>query len=96
MNSTLKIILAFKLKLLLIIVSIACTFYVDSKLTPDNEGEDTNSHVASGRENIDNTVNINNTDTTESSSLETKSSLSYYKVAGQGQIADRLYIEIRL
>ena len=96
MNSTLKIILAFKLKLLVIIVSIACTFYIDSKLTQDNKGEDTNSHVASGRENIDNTASINNTDTVESSSLETKSSLSYYKVAGQGQIADRFYIEIIL
>ena len=96
MNSTLKIILAFKLKLLLIIVSIACTFYIDSKLTQDNEGEDLNSHVASGRENIDNTANINNTDSEESSLLETNSSLSYYKVAGQGQISDRLYIKIVL
>lgn len=105
MNSTRKIILAFKLKLLLIIAGLACSLYINGKLTRDKAGENPDSHIASasGREKVDNTASINNntaslnnTDTRESSCQDTKSSLSYYKVAGQGRISDRLYIEIIL
>lgn len=91
MNSTLKILLAFKLKILLIMVSIACTFYIDGKLMQNKADDDTDSHV-------DNTssLNIPDADAGESCSPEAGSSLSYYKVAGKGQITNRIHIEIIL
>ena len=89
MNSTLKILLAFKLRFLLIIACIACTFYIEGKLILKKAADGPGSQ-------IDNTSVINNIHIGESGSPKAKSSLSYYKVAGQGQITDRLHIEIIL
>lgn len=89
MNSTLKILLAFLFKLLLIAACIVGTFYIDDKLLQAKSVEVTNS-------NFDMNSDVNITETREPGSHEAKSSLSYYKVTGMGQITDRLHIEIIL
>ena len=89
MNSTIKILLAFLFKLLLITTCIAGTFYIDGKIL-ERKNQVVN-HISA-----DATPIVITAVPGEPVSAEAKSSLDDCDVENEGQIRNRLYIEIIL
>ena len=85
MNSTLKIILAFKLKFLLIIVSIASSFLIEGALSRETPVEV-----------ISNPSTISNDVTNESVSYKALNKLSDMGDSGRDDSTDRFVFEIIL